>query len=179
MALSQEKTNTGAFLPTTSIFDAVNINNVDIKSQEFKDILVRLYQSVNNIALMVNIKDSGYYDLSEFINGQLFFPDQTLSSSAGQTPEYRQVFRKVIDFGALPNSTSKSVAHELTIDANTSFTRIYGAASDPTGLNYIPLPFAGTGQIAIDVDSTNVKVTTSSARSSYTIAYIVLEYLKQ
>ena len=179
MASNPELINAGAFLPTTSVWDIDEIKNADVNSKEFKDVLVRLYQNLNNIALSVNIRDAGYYDQTEFINGQLFFPDPSLVSTSSQTPEYRQVFRKVVNFGALPNSSAKSVAHDLTINANVSFTRIYGAASDPIGFKYIPLPYAGSGQISIDIDSTNVTVTTTSARSSYTTTYIVLEYLKQ
>lgn len=198
----------GAFIPTTNIYDIENISQIDINSPEFKNLLVRLRQSVNNMALVTNIKDSGYYVLAEFVNGQLFFKDPALTSQTAKSPTYRQVFRKVINFGALPNATSKSVAHGLDMTSTWTFTRIYGTASDTTALTYISIPFstgdsAGTGTadlsgvkwsdttapvttapgtndfIGIAVDSTNVVITTGSDRTSYTTCYVILEYIKE
>lgn len=180
MASPQERINVGAFLPTTSVWDTSEIQTVDINSQEFRDLLVRLYQNINNIALSVNIRDAGYYDQTEFINGQLFFPDPSLSSTTAQTPTYRQVFRKVVDFGALTNSSTKNVAHDLDMSVATYiFTRIYGCASDTVGKNFIPLPFGGGAPISVSVNATNVSVTTTSNRTNFTTTYIVLEYIKQ
>src|SRR5678815_1473821 len=115
----------GAFLPTTDVYDTQAIYELDIKSEDFKEFLVRLRQSTNNIALVVNIKDSGYYVLTEFVNGQAFFPNPLLSSTTQQAPVFRQVFRKVINFGALPNAGTKSVAHGIDINSTFTFTRIY------------------------------------------------------
>jgi len=78
--------NVGSFVPTTNIWDVQRLYEVDIKSPEFKELLVRLYQNVNNIALSLNSRDAGYYDNTEFINGQTFFPNPTLSSTTAQTP---------------------------------------------------------------------------------------------
>lgn len=173
--------NFGAFVPTTNVWDVAQLYSIDVTSPEFKELLVRLYQNINQISLVLNIKDSAYYPLSEFVNGQLFFPDQSLDSSTSpyQTPEYRQVFRKVINFGALPNAGVASVPHDIVITPTTTFTRIYGTASDP-GTSFIPLPYASaTGDnIELNVDVNNVNIITASDRTNYTISYVVLEYLK-
>ena len=175
MALSQAQINAGAFLPTTNIWDVSELKDVDVNSEEFKELLVKLYRNLNNMALSINLRDAGYYDRTEFISGQQFFPNPALSSTTSQTPEYRQAFRKVINFGALPNSSTKSVAHELTITNAFTFTRIYGAASDTAALQYIPVP---GGTTTISVDATNVSVTTTSNLSSFGTTYIILEYIK-
>lgn len=173
--------NTGAFIPTNWIWDVQQLYQIDVTSPEFKELLVRLYQNINNMALVLNIKDSGYYNTSQFINGQLYFPNPALNSSTAQTPEFRQVYRTVVDFGALPNTATKTAPHTITCNAQTSFTRIYGCASDPVGLTYIPLPYASAtaaDNIELFVDATNVNVITSADYSAYTITYIVLEYLQ-
>lgn len=183
MALDTEM---GAFLPTTDIFDRAAIDSMDVNSPEFKDFLVRLYQATNNIALMVNIKDSGFYVRTEFVNGQLFFADPTLSSSSSTTPELRQVFRKVVNFGALPNAGTKTVAHGININTPTdnniyTFTRIYGCASDTIGFTYIPIPYASatlTDVVELLVDDTNVAIQTGTNRTNYDTCRVVLEYLK-
>jgi hypothetical protein len=182
-----QQVNTGSFVPTTNIWDVQRLQEVDVKSEEFKELLVRLYQNINNICLALNIKDVGYYSTTEFLNGQLFFPVQTVTDLTEQSQTYRQVFRTVVDFGALPNAGTKSVAHNIEIVPGTpttfSFTRIYGASSKlATQDSFIPLPFSSptlNQNIKLEVDNTNVIVTTAIDYSLYTTTYCVLEYLKQ
>lgn len=169
----------GLFVQTTNVWDDVaRINTTDVNSPEFKELLVRLYQNINNIALVLNIKDSGYYVQSEFVNGQLFFPP---IAPVSINQNFRQVYRKVINFGTLPNTATKSVAHEIVVNSSTSFTRIYATATDPIAFSFIPIPFTELlgNEISIDVDATNVNISTNVDRTNYTICYVVLEYLKQ
>jgi hypothetical protein len=172
---SSQFINVGAFVPTTSEWDIGQLQSVDVTSVEFKELLVRLYQNMNTIALSLNIRDAGYYPESEFINGQLYFP------ASGQN--YRQVYRKVIDFGVLPNTGTKSVAHGIDMSAaptQFTFTRMYATASDTTNQDFIPIPYAAaSGTISLSADDTNVYITTTSNRSSFDTTYVVLEYLKQ
>lgn len=178
MAPFTDPANFGAFVPTTNVWDPREIYEVDITSMAFKELLVRLYQNLNNISINLNLKDTGYYVQEEFVNSQQFFENPTVVSTKPQDAVFRQVFRKVIDFGALPNTGVKTVAHNIAPTSSYSFTRIYGTASDQTGLNYIPLPYAGANPIELSVDATNVIVTTTSNRTNFNVTYIVLEYLK-
>lgn len=171
----------GSFIPTTFVWELEQIRSSNI-DPNLKDILIRLYQNLNQIVLPINTKDSAIYDLSEFVNGQIFFSNPALTSLTSQSPTPRQVFRKVFNFGALPNAATKSVAHGITIDANLSITRFYGAATDPS-TSYIPIPFASTVAVAnnieLTMDATNINVITAANYSAYTTCYIVVEYLKQ
>lgn len=175
-------TLSGAFVPTTNVWDVSQLYDVDVNTPQFKELLVRLYQNVNNIALVLNIKDSGYYVTSEFVNGQSFFPNPLNNSATATAPTLRQVFRTVVNFGALPNATTKSVAHNIPVTAGFTFTRIYGAASDTSGGNYIPIPYATpvalNDNIALDVSTTNVTITTGVNRTNFTVCYVVVEYIK-
>lgn len=171
----------GLFLPTTDVFDTQLIYELDINSTEFKEFLVRLRQSINDLALAVNLKDSALYYDQEFVNGQVLFPDPALNSTTSLAPTPRQMFRFVVNFGALPNTAIKSVAHNLTPTTEWTFTRIYGASSDVTAMSYIPLPYASTvlaNNIELNVDATSVNVTTAANYSSYSTTYIILEYIK-
>ena len=171
----------GAFVPTNLIWDIQNLQSVDITSPEFKELLVRLYQNVNNIALVLNIKDTGMYQLSEFVNGQLLFPNPTNTSATLAYPANRQILRKVFNFGALPNAGTKSVAHNIICTANTTFTRIYGAASDTSGKNYIPLPYASptlVNNIELNLDGTNINIITGSNRTNFNVTYVIVEYVQ-
>lgn len=171
----------GLYVPTTNIWDVDQLNDVDVNSPEFKELLIRLYQNINLICNVLNLKDSAYYDLNEFVTGQSYFPNPANNSSTSTVATYRPVYRLVINFGALPNAGTKSVAHGLTINSGFTFTRIYGAASDTTGFNYIPLPYASptlVNNIELKVDSTNVTIITGSNRSNFNICYVVVEFMK-
>lgn len=174
----------GNFLPTTDIYDVADIETIQDISPEFREALVRLYLNLNRMLLVINEKDIGTYDnTSPFVNGQTWFPNPnlaTLAASAVTTQNKRQVYRTVIDFGALPNATTKSAPHYIICNAGTSFTRIYATASDTTGFTYLPIPYASptaANNIEINVDGTNVNIITGSNRSNYNICYVILEYL--
>lgn len=183
MASFPDQLGPGAFIPLTDIFDSQHIYELEVGSPEFKEFLVRLRQSMNDIAMVLNIKDTGYYVDQEFVNGQAWFPNPALTSTTSQTPVLRQVFRKVINFGTLPNAGTTTVAHGIDINAAVafSFTRIYGTATDPN-TEFIPLPYASptdADNIELSVDVTNVSITTGSDRTGFTTTYVVLEYIKQ
>ena len=179
MCPSSAQSNSGAFVPTTSVFDVSSIYSIKVDSPEFKELIVRLQQSINTLSLNVNIRDAGYYPLTEFVNGQLFFPDPLLTSATSQTPQYRQVFRKVINFGALPNNATKQIAHGITTTNELSFTRIYGTSSEQVGHNYLPLPYASTtgSNIELSVDDTYVSITTVDNMAAFTKTYVILEFI--
>ena len=173
-----EQGDYGSFVPTTQVWDVGEIYSTDVNSEDFKEILVRLYQNLNNQAFSINIKDSGYYVTEEFVNGQAFFPNPSLT----EPYTLRQAFRKVINFGALPNTGTTAVAHGITVTDGVTFTRIYGAATNTTAHAYLPLPYASptaADNIELKVDGTNVTIITGSDRSSFNVTYVVLEYLKQ
>lgn len=174
--------NPGAFIATTGIFDTQNIQDLNVNGSEFKSFLVNLQQQLNNIALLLNIKDTGYYPLEEFICSQAYFPNPSLTSTTAQQPVLRQVFRKIINFGALPNGT-KSVAHGISgiaTNADFAITRLYGAASDPS-TTFIPLPYSSTTlnqNIELNADTTNINITSGIDRTGFTTCFVVIEYLK-
>lgn len=173
--------NQGSYVPSTYIINSSQFYDVDVNSRQFKDLIVRLTDYVNAINLVLNNKESSFFSMEEFLNSQQFFPSISLSSTSAQSPTYRQVFRKVINFGALPNTASKSVAHGITITPGYSFTHIYGAATNTARTSFIPLPYASptlANNIEVEVTNANVVITTGSDRTSYTTSYIVLEYIK-
>jgi len=160
-------------LKISYLWDVSDNDPLNVNSPEFRELLIRLFQNINQIIKAVNGKDSGYYFESEFINGQTFFP---LAGS----PTPRNVIRKLINFGALPNAGVKNVAHGLTTTANTIFTRIYGCSTDPAAQIYLPLPYSSpvlANNIEVSVNNTNVTITTGANFTAYTITYVVLEYI--
>lgn len=172
--------NAGLFVPTTNIWDVASLQSIDVTKPEFKELLIRLYQNINNITLALNLKDSAYYTQQEFLNGQAFFANpNTVNFENNQ----RQAYRMVINCGALPNIGTISIPHNIDIMPSYTFTRIYGCSSDQTNLSYLPLPYSSSISIAnnieLNVDSSYVNITTGTDRSSYVTTYVILEYLKE
>lgn len=163
---------TATFSPGNSLSAFLPIEFTLPKDEELaRDLIMRREQQT---ATILNIKENGTYDTAERLSAQQWFS----TSSGINKPRYG--FRKVVNFGGLPNAGTTSVAHGITIDANTIFTRIYATASDPTG-NYIPIPYASSTankNIEIKVDATNVTIITGIDRTAFTICYVVLEYIK-
>src|SRR5579859_1042242 len=106
--MANNPSNALSFIVTTLIWDVIaRINEVDVTSPEFKELLVRLSQYINNLSLVVNLKDTGIYSTNEIINGQKYFPNPLQNSSTAGTPLDRQVYRMTINFGALPNRSEE------------------------------------------------------------------------
>jgi hypothetical protein len=176
----QDQNSIGVFVPTTFILDVAQLQSINVTEPAFKELLVRLYENLNRMVLSLNSKTSGVYPTNQTVTGNMYFP--VAASTSLVTMPNRPVTRIVINFGALPNAGTKSVAHGLTINSAVSFTNIYGTASDPVNFKYIPLPYASTTlnkNIELNVDATNVNVITGIDYSAYTLTYIVLEFLTQ
>jgi hypothetical protein len=142
-------------------------------SIELPDDLPGLRDAVNDL----------YQDMANNINnkeGALFVPIEKLNSGqyfiAGNPLNFRAVYRMVVDFGALPNTGTKSVPHNIVgWDSNFRLVRAYGAATDPISLNALPLPNDG---IFLKNNATDVTITTTANFSAYTESTVVLEFTK-
>lgn len=90
----------------------------------------------------------------------------------------KTIYRKVVEFGALPANTSKTVSSGLT---NETIVNMRGIAINSTdGIETVlPCPTSNNknGQLYYDLNNHNIVVATADDYSAYT-AYIVLEYTK-
>ena len=174
--------NSGSFVPTTQVWDVSEIYAIESIDPKLQELLVRMYQNLNLQALVLNTKESGFYVLSQFVDGNVWFPNPALSSSSSTTPVLRQEYIKVIYYTtALPNAGTATIPHGITVTSATTFTQIYATANDTTGMNYIPISYASptlANNIEIKVDATNVTIITGSDRTNFTKTYIVLRYLQ-
>lgn len=156
----------------------------DTVPEEWEQARPFLVEVLKKISNAVNIREIGWLLDEEVLSGKSFIPGATLP---GNNPSlFRSVLRKVIIFGALPNNSAKSVPHGLNVDSNFTLINLYGAASDPVNLQYVPLPYAEptslTNEISLQMDSTNVKIVTGASvfpRSNYTRSYVVIEYIQE
>lgn len=126
-----------------------------------------LYQT---IASAVNNKIGGLYVLQEKINSQQYF-------KVSNVQQYRNIYRMVVNFGVLPNTGTKSVAHNISgWDSNFRLTCAYGASTDPINLEAVPIP---NDNIFLKINSKDVIITTTANFDTFTDTTIVIEYAKE
>lgn len=171
-------TDNGLFIPNTEVFNTEQLNKDMTPAEVANYFYILQFLSYNNLATAINMKETGFYVPVEFVTGQQWFRQ---SGASPQNP-FAFGWRIVVNFGALPNAATKSVAHNITglTAGQYSWTKIIGTATDAAG-NGIPLPFSSptlNENIKLDVDITNVNITTAIDYSAFTNCYIILEYLK-
>jgi hypothetical protein len=158
-----EQNNVGLFIDTTQIWDEylqAAQENIDAR-----ELFLRLYQNINKIAIALNLKDSGIYSQTEFVNGQQWCPINEITNFVGTVgsasnqlnADPRQVYRKIVFCGALLNAAAKTNTSWHSDHSDTTrFVRIYGAANTintaPTKL-YKPIPCTGVDPIDLLVRS--------------------------
>ena len=99
----------------------------------------------------------------------------TSEVSTGSTFLGSAIYKKTISFGALPNNTSKAVAHTITGLSNIINYTVM--AND--GTFYLPIPYSHpTVGITLFFDGTNITIQTTSNRTSYTTCYVTMWYTK-
>jgi hypothetical protein len=91
----------------------------------------------------------------------------------------KPVYQKTINFGALPNATTKDVAHGIS--AITAVLSLFGAALESSG-STLPLPYiTGSSYIALSISGSapnKIRIVTPTDRSSYTTTYVTITYTK-
>lgn len=122
------------------------------------DYIVYGIQSGSNIATSIN------YSTSEQVIGT-WIDGSTL-------------YEKTIDCGALPNNTTKNVAHGIS-DMDYAVV-ISGSAKNPNNGIRIPLPYVygNTRCLQTYIDATNIKLISTENMSGYTQSYVTIQYTK-
>lgn len=152
----------------------------DAVPEKWEDARQFLVEHLKKISNAVNIRQIGWFLDEELLAGQQFIPGSNLS---GTSQQFRSVFRKIIDFGVLPNAVTKSVPHGITFDANFTLLNLYIAATKPTApfLAFSLQYWANSapGSITLNMDATNINVTTTSNYSDYTRSFVCIEYIQE
>lgn len=140
--------------------------------QDWEQARTFLVEQLRRIANGVNSREVGFFLEQEVLAGKQFTRPAVIS---GTSEQFRTVFRKVIDFGALPNTGSQTQPHGLTFDSNFTLIDMYGAATDPS-TEALPMPNV---EIDLRMDTSDITITTTADYSGFTRSYVVIEYLKE
>jgi hypothetical protein len=154
----------------------------DVVPEKWEDARAFIVEQLKRLANAVNVREIGFFLDQELLAGKFFIPGISIAEGGGSSQQFRTVLRKVINFGTLPNSGSKSVPHGIDFDTNFTLVFLGGYATNPTNLNAIPLPFSSptlNQNILLYIDSVNVNVITALNYTNYTTCFVTIEYMQE
>ncbi len=138
----------------------------DFIPDDWEEARPALVEQLKKISNAVNVREIGWYLDEELLSGKAFFP-----SVVSNPPQFRSIFRKVIDCSPLVIGVN-SFAHGLTVDSNFSLIDLWCSATDSVA-------FTGTifcNEDTINYDVMNINITSAAA---YDRAYAVIEYIQE
>lgn len=159
-----------------TILVSYNLTESIVLPEDESQFRIKLKDTLQEQARVINKKTNNQFEEIELLNGETY---------PGINPQSKnEIFRKIINTGALPNASTKIIAHGISgINNNWYFVHIYGTAMEPAGVGnrpfYIPLPNSGSSyQVELMIDNTNINITTITNLSGFTKSFIILEYYK-
>lgn len=179
------------FQPTNTLANYIFPNEIlpddwEECRESLTDYLIRSAYAVNTREISnyesASLDGSGI-NVSVTPNGQTWFRSDNVNL-------FRYGSRTVVNItGGLLNhgggTATQSQAHGIQTTQNTRFTRIYGCATDPGASTLdaaIPIPYVDVDTLAngieLWVDATNVNLRYGANYSSYTEAYVILEWVE-
>lgn len=165
----------------SQIFDSY-VPVYDVIPDEWNDAKAVIVEQLKKLANEVDIREIGWFLDQEVLTGKAFIPTEANITQGSGSSSYRTILRIVVNTGALPNAGTKSVPHNIVFDSNFSLIQIYLSATDPVNLKAFGLMYWANsvpGSIILNMDATNVNITTTSNYSSYTRSYVVIEYIQE
>lgn len=168
----------GTALPTTYVYD---VDEIDVESEGFKELIVRLQEDTNSIILALNRKIDGSHFQTVFNTGAVLFAPTNVSNT---NDNMRAIFTTTVPFGALPNTSIKSVPHNIPAPVlSAGLWSLVGWQVSATKPNTISVPVPGfdpadiTKPINVWFDKTNVNIQTTSDMTAYTICNVTFTYV--
>ena len=133
----------------------------------------------DNIKTEQTNSDNDTYSCN-YINNKVGYNISTTPTKVGYKINNKDVYVKKIDFGALPDTSSKSVATGIDFNSYALY-KIEGICKYATNNIAFPLPFAHPSTIGYSImvnidNSNNIVVTTGSDRSGYNGTFYIYYY---
>ncbi len=156
--------------PTSQQFESY-VPVYDTVPNKWEDAREFLVEHLKKISNAVNLREIGWFLDEELLSGKAFIPGITVS---GNNPSnYRQILRKVIDFGPIVPGTN-SRPHNILFDANFTLIQLWGSATIISTLAF-PIPNGDAG-LAINMDPTNINIVSFVAADR---CFAFVEYIQE
>lgn len=155
------------------------VTNYIIKAKQSAGVVATVVDSLESTSATDALSAKKGKELNEKITRNSTY--STEEQAVGTWIDGKTIYRKVINFGALPNATKKEVQHNIS---NISiFTKIEGITIRNDGTKFtqsLPLVYKNTEMFyntALAVDNTIIEIQTAGDRSMFN-GYVILEYTK-
>lgn len=138
--------------------------NEENKEKKYLDANVILYNKKIKLSTILN----GFkFSVNEFWTGFYWI-------------DGKKIYGKVIDFGSLPNNSSKNVSHNINLDKVILLTGVVYNSTDT-----VPLPYTvglsnvnlHNYQIQLEMNKSDIIIVTGSNRTGY-LAHVIVFYTK-
>lgn len=173
---SSKRSTTFTLTEETTLSYYMYCNNSGIVLNDFA-IQVQIEEGSTATTYEPYIEKSINVDEEEWYNSNNIEKYSTNEIKIGTWIDGKPIYRKVINIGALPNATTKTITHNIS---NLSmFIRVSGIAYSPAGYTLLPYvqPALPNLNVGIFANSTQVVVITTTDKSTNS-GYAILEYTK-
>ena len=148
--------------------------NADFTS-DYANLKIQLEKGSTATAYEPYVEQGIYVDEEEWYNPNNIEKYSTNEIKIGTWIDGKPLYRKVVDIGALPNASTKQVAHNISNMG--SVVTLRGMVTDG---GFFPIPYCATTNayaISLFATTTTITVITGSDRSSVT-GFAIIEYTK-
>ncbi len=149
-------------------------------SEEFR---VKIIQMINDMCISINSKESSYYSNEISVTAAKVLPTYRTTLQGDESVYYRTVRRKCVFTTSLPNSSIKTVKHNIIFPKYSVGWRLWGCASqvarDETLNGFLELPYAHptpANCISLYCDRDNINITTGTNRSGFNFSFVIVEF---
>lgn len=132
----------------------------DTVPEKWEEARAFFVEQLKKISQAVNDREIGFFQETQIITGKQF------PKLNGQE-EFRTVFRKIINSGALIAGANPPIAHGITFNNQFTLIDLWVAATDAASASIIT-------NANVIMDATNITITSPAV---YAKSYIIIEYL--
>ena len=147
--------------------DNLIASNVGYSTND-KELIMNLYRKINELVYIINTKDTGIFNDEEILTSQQWYVGK------GQYKK-QTIYRKAFKIGALPNTNTINVPHNINITEDWDIIKAWFTSKDPVGVNWITDSYP---TLTFMVDDTYITIITSNDLSAYTDTRVIIEYTK-
>jgi hypothetical protein len=141
----------------------------DVVPEKWDDARPFIVEQLKKVSNAINIREIGWFLDEELLSGKAFIPGLNNIMDGGSSQVFRQIFRKVVDCGALTSGV-KNVPHGITFDNNFTLIQLWVSATNSTTFQAITM----SDPQNVDMDATNININSPAV---YDRSFAVIEYL--
>lgn len=144
----------------------------DVVPDKWEDARPFFVEQLKKMSNAINIREIGWFLDEELLSGKTYFPAVQASPSVSP-PQFRQILRKVIDFGPIVIGLNQK-PHGITFGTSFTLIQMFASATQSATIAF-PIPSGSVGS-TLNMDTMNVNLSSSVVADR---ALVVIEYIQE